>query len=228
MNQNATEDARMRRSAAARVARDFAVVDDLATLLAVADRSFSILFDGGSTIQVGVGDEARFISEGAAKAHAQLDPGVASGLDGQPSPDVISLRPGILLVPQSSTIPCRAWVRFEAPRRISADEMIVADLLAQAFALAVDRVIALDKAARQEDQFAEAIEGQRAIGQAVGILVERHKILPEEGFERLRVASQNANIKLREIARRMVETGEEPEQAGRVAGADLGLARETA
>ncbi len=227
MNQNPTEDARVRRGAAARVARDFAVVNDLAALLAIADRSFAILFDGGSTIQVGVGDDARFLSEGAVKAHAQLDPGVAAGLAGQPSPDVISLRPGILLVPQSSTVPCRAWVRFETPRRISADEMIVADLLAQAFALAVDRVIALDKAARQEDQFSEAIEGQRAIGQAVGILVERHKILPEEGFERLRTASQNANIKLREIARRMVETGEEPEQVGRLGGTGI-VARETA
>ena len=217
MEQKATEDARMRRAAAARVARDFAVVDDLTTLLAIADRSFAILFDGGSTIQVGVAEEAHYISEGAAKAHAQLDPGVASGLAGRPSPDVISLRPGILLVPQSSTVPCRAWVRFEEPRRISADEMIVADLLAQAFALAVDRIMALDQAARREDQFAEGFEGQRVIGQAVGILVERHRIVPDEAFERLRTASQNANIKLREIARRVVETGEEPELVGRPA-----------
>lgn len=212
MSQNPSEDARRRRAAAARVSRDFAVVEDLDILLAVADHGFSVLFDGGSTIQLGIGDEARYISAGAAKAAEHLEPVVVAGLAGEPSPDAVSLRPGILLVPQSSTVPCRAWIQFQKPRRISAEEMIVADLLAQAFALAVDRVIGLDRAARREDQLKEAIEGQKQIGQAVGILVERHRILTDDAFERLRAASQNRNIKLREIARRMLETGQEPDE----------------
>ena len=213
MRNDPSDDARRRRSAAAQVSRDFAVVEDLDTLLAVADNGFALLFDGESTIQLDVGDDARYISAGDQVEREQLSAGVLTGLGGQPSPDAVSLRPGILLVPQSSGVACRAWIQFPEPRRITAEEMIVADLLAQAFALAVDRVIALDQAARREDRLRDAIEGQKLIGQAVGILVERHRILPDEAFDRLRAASQRRNLKLREIARRMIETGEEPHLA---------------
>ena len=213
MTDSPSDDARRRRSAAAQVSRDFAVVEDLDALLAVANNGFALLFDGGSTIQLDVGDDARYISVEGQAERWQLPSAVLTGLGGEPSPDAVSLRPGILLVPQSSGVPCRAWIQFPEPRRISAEEMIVADLLAQAFALAVDRVVALDNAARREDQLREAIEGQKVISQAVGILVERHKILPDDAFDMLRTASQNRNLKLREIARRMIETGEEPQLA---------------
>ncbi len=60
------------------------------------------------------------------------------------------------------------------------------------------------------------------IGQAQGMLMERHRISGEEAFERLRICSQLLNRKLRDVARELVETGEEPlsdlvlqERAGR-------------
>ena len=144
---------------------------------------------------------------------SDLPPDVARGLAGSPSPDTRSLRPGILLVPQTSTYPARAWVRFPTPRRISTEEMIAADLLAQAFGLAVDRSVDRQRAADTQSNLEQAIESHRMIGQAVGILVERHRVMPAQAFDRIRVASQNRNLKLRDLAVRVIQTGAEPEDA---------------
>ncbi len=78
--------------------------------------------------------------------------------------------------------------------------MIAADLLAQAFGLAVERVVELQRSADKQANLETAVESHRLIGQAVGILVERHKILPGQAFDRLKQASQNRNLKLREVA----------------------------
>jgi PAS domain-containing protein len=56
----------------------------------------------------------------------------------------------------------------------------------------------------------QAIAYRQTIGQAVGILMERHKLTPDDAFGRLVTASQTSHIKLREIAAQVVETGEEP------------------
>jgi hypothetical protein len=207
------EQARTRRLAAAQVSRDFASVDDLAELLSVAEHGFAVLFAGGSVIQLGVATGARYLGGGRESLREQLDESVTVGLGGERNPDVISERPGVLLLPESATCDCRAWIQFPQPRRISVEELIVADLFAQAFALAVDRLISLDAAQQREQHLNNAIEGHRIIGQAVGILVERHKIRPAAAFELLKSASQRRNIKLREIAGRVVETGQEPGQA---------------
>ncbi|QLQ17414.1 MAG: ANTAR domain-containing protein [Micropruina sp.] len=44
-------------------------------------------------------------------------------------------------------------------------------------------------------------------------MMERHRMTAPLAFELLRVASQTRNVKLREIAGRVVETGEEPHLA---------------
>ncbi len=199
-----------RRAAAARVSADLARTDDLATLLGVAEHGFELLFDGGSTIQV-MTDRPYLFASGKDVGPQDLHDEVATGLAGEPSADTTSLRNGILLVPQSGGTGARAWVQFPRPRRISLDEMIAADLLAQAFGLAVDRVVALQRSADKQANLETAVESHRLIGQAVGILVERHKILPGEAFDRLKQASQHRNLKLREVAFRVIETGVEPE-----------------
>jgi AmiR/NasT family two-component response regulator len=53
-----------------------------------------------------------------------------------------------------------------------------------------------------------ALESRDVIGQAKGILMERHKITAEEAFTLLRRASQRRNIKLAEIAEAVATTGE--------------------
>ncbi|MHB1008229.1 MAG: ANTAR domain-containing protein [Propionibacteriaceae bacterium] len=202
--------AQERRAAAAAISAEFASVEDLETLLSIAEHGFEALFDGGSTIQIDLGDRYLFRA-GRDIVEAELMAEVAKGLAGSPSADSISYRPGILLVPQTSTIGARAWVQFRWPRRISVEEMIAADLLAQAFGLALDRVVERQRSADKQANLEAAMESHRTVGQAVGILVERHKLLPHQAFDRLKKASQNRNLKLREVAMRVVETGADPE-----------------
>jgi hypothetical protein len=53
----------------------------------------------------------------------------------------------------------------------------------------------------------QALLSRDVIGQAKGILMERLKITPEDAFDLLRRSSQQLNIKLREVARGLAETG---------------------
>jgi hypothetical protein len=54
----------------------------------------------------------------------------------------------------------------------------------------------------------EALTSRDVIGQAKGILMERLRVTPDEAFNVLRRSSQRLNIKLREVAARLAETGE--------------------
>jgi GAF domain-containing protein len=58
-----------------------------------------------------------------------------------------------------------------------------------------------------------AIETRQVIGQAVGILMERHRLSPKQAFDAMVTTSQQSHIKLRELALRINETGEEPSAA---------------
>jgi GAF domain-containing protein len=62
--------------------------------------------------------------------------------------------------------------------------------------------------AQQARHLAEALLNRDIIGQAKGILMERHKISADQAFQLLVAASQRRNIKLSEIANRLTETGE--------------------
>jgi hypothetical protein len=57
----------------------------------------------------------------------------------------------------------------------------------------------------------KAIDSRQVIGEAVGILMERHRLSADEAFARLVGASQHRHAKLRDLAVRMAETGQEPE-----------------
>jgi hypothetical protein len=56
-----------------------------------------------------------------------------------------------------------------------------------------------------------ALSTREIIGQAEGILMERERITGEQAFDILRRASQNLNIKLREVAQSLIDTGERPD-----------------
>lgn len=71
------------------------------------------------------------------------------------------------------------------------------------------------RAAREREAFEqfgrqlhEALSSRDVIGQAKGILMERLRITPEDAFDTLRRASQQLNLKLRQVAQRLAETGE--------------------
>ncbi|MEV6190844.1 GAF and ANTAR domain-containing protein [Streptomyces sp. NPDC051920] len=67
--------------------------------------------------------------------------------------------------------------------------------------------IALDSATLRE-QLTEAMRTRDLIGQATGILMERLDIDASEAFDSLVRTSQRENVKLRDLARRIVDTGE--------------------
>jgi transcriptional regulator with GAF, ATPase, and Fis domain len=62
--------------------------------------------------------------------------------------------------------------------------------------------------ARREQNLTRAMSVRDLIGQAKGILMERHKITDDRAFQLLVRVSQRSNIKLVEVARSLVETGE--------------------
>jgi hypothetical protein len=66
--------------------------------------------------------------------------------------------------------------------------------------------------AEKLDHLRRAIESRQTIGQACGILIERHKLTAEQAFEMLRDASQRNHVRVRDLAARMIETGEEPSE----------------
>jgi hypothetical protein len=56
-----------------------------------------------------------------------------------------------------------------------------------------------------------ALTSREIIGEALGILMDRERITAVHAFDVLRRASQHLNIKLREVAQNLVETGESPD-----------------
>ncbi len=56
----------------------------------------------------------------------------------------------------------------------------------------------------------DALGTRELFGQAQGILIEGERITGDQAFDVLRRASQHLNIKVREVARTLVDTGETP------------------
>lgn len=207
-------DSRRRRMAAAGIASEFAGAPDLEHVLSAAVTGFSVLFDGLVTLRVLSGPQDVVFTESGVDELAHLPPTVREKLTAR-EPEAVS--PGApvrgLLIATESTgeSGCRTWIQFPVARTVLTDELIVGDLLGQALNLAVERVVAAESFAERQANLERALESHRFIGQAIGILVERHRITPVEAFAQLKSASQRRNIKLREIAARVIETGEDPE-----------------
>ena len=62
-----------------------------------------------------------------------------------------------------------------------------------------------DEANCLADQLQEALQSRAVIDQAKGILMGREGISADEAFDRLKALSQRSNLKVRELARRLVE-----------------------
>ncbi len=87
---------------------------------------------------------------------------------------------------------------------------------AQGLIFATHAGIALSLAQTQEaergrtENLELALVSREIIGQAQGILMERERITSEQAFDLLRHASQDLNIKLRDVAQDLVDTGQVP------------------
>jgi GAF domain-containing protein len=69
--------------------------------------------------------------------------------------------------------------------------------------------------AQREHDLIRAASVRDVIGQAKGVLMERYKITDDRAFQLLVRVSQNANVKLVEVARYLVRTGELADPRGR-------------
>jgi GAF domain-containing protein len=59
--------------------------------------------------------------------------------------------------------------------------------------------------ARKEDQLNVALQTRKLIGQAIGMVMERHQIDEDRAFHYLARVSQTSNIKLRDVAQELIE-----------------------
>jgi hypothetical protein len=65
-------------------------------------------------------------------------------------------------------------------------------------------------ARQRADNLARALETNREIGMAMGILMQRHRLTRGQAFDALRVASQDSNRKLSDLAAEVADTGTLP------------------
>lgn len=65
-------------------------------------------------------------------------------------------------------------------------------------------------AAQRESALERALVSRELVGQAQGILMERGRLTADQAFATLQRASQDRNVRLAEVARRLVETGDLP------------------
>jgi GAF domain-containing protein len=84
-------------------------------------------------------------------------------------------------------------------------------LLASMASVALSSAHTHEDEERRSDNLHAALDTREVIGQAQGILMERERISADQAFDILRRASQHLNLKLREVAQNLVDTGERPE-----------------
>jgi len=94
------------------------------------------------------------------------------------------------------------------PDAFDADAQEIGLILAAHASVAAGAIRERDALEEMSRHLHEALSSRDVIGQAKGILMERLRITPEEAFDALRRSSQRLNVKLREVAASLAETGE--------------------
>jgi AmiR/NasT family two-component response regulator len=90
------------------------------------------------------------------------------------------------------------------PDRFDVSDQEVAHVLARHAAVALAN-------ARNTQNLWQAIDARKRVGQAQGILMERFDLDEDKAFSVLMRYSQNNNMKLRDVAERLVTTRDLPE-----------------
>ena len=68
--------------------------------------------------------------------------------------------------------------------------------------------VSMDLSRQRAENLEAALRSNREIGTAIGVLMAQHRLTRDQAHELLRVASQDSNRKLAELATEVVETGE--------------------
>lgn len=106
------------------------------------------------------------------------------------------------------------------PRLFDNGSGAAAALFAEQAARALANAQAFDAAQSTVDQLYEALISRAVIDQAKGIVMGRERCDAERAFELLREASQSTHVKLREVARRLVDSAADTDTDGPGAGTD--------
>lgn len=83
-------------------------------------------------------------------------------------------------------------------------DLDLAAIIAAQGAVVLANVEAYEHSLRVQEELRAAIRSRAVIDQAKGILMEREGVTADEAFEMLRTASNRLNVKVRDIARRIV------------------------
>ncbi|MCW2579231.1 MAG: hypothetical protein JWR82_832 [Blastococcus sp.] len=94
------------------------------------------------------------------------------------------------------------------PHAFDEDSRVTATRFAPYAAVAVANMHAYQNARLMADNLQLALESRAVIDQAKGIVMERHKLTPDQAFQVLAEASMRTNRKLRDVAEHLVTTGE--------------------
>lgn len=85
------------------------------------------------------------------------------------------------------------------------DAVAIGEVFARQVQIALHNAEIYTAARRLGDQLNEALKTRDMIGRAKGILMAREGVSDEEAFEMLKRASQNTNVKLRDLAQDLVD-----------------------
>ncbi len=129
----------------------------------------------------------------------------------------------VLAYPLSTDVPSALNLYASLPAAFGATDRAQGSLFGALARIALDAAQERATGEAKADNLIDALSTRALIGQAQGILIERERITADQAFEVLRRASQHMNIKLREVAATLVETGETGESpATRRPGHDAG------
>ncbi|MGQ0624064.1 MAG: ANTAR domain-containing protein [Sporichthyaceae bacterium] len=214
-----------RQEAAALLAAALGAELDLEELAAAAVYGFGTVFEGQALLysepvpQTGDGPPSPWTPSAASALITADGPGHWSELPEAVRAAALAARTstpgsgeasaGILIRASTPARRQGVWVHFPAERVVSDDERILAMMLGSFLATTLDRAHREARHAQTEANLRQALDGHRVIGQAVGVLIERHGLTHQAAFERLRRDSNRRNIKLRELAQSLVDRAQE-------------------
>ena len=201
-----------------------ATVDAALRLIPEADHAAACLSPGAGGTQVGrAGDETADALESAGRHVHQgptqevlAHPAPVHVRDlrreSQRWPAVVAIGSGLgvrstmsvpIPVPLRNPQPAAVTLYAQTVNAFDERSQFIASMLAAHAGVALARAIS-------EEQLRTGLERRQHIGEAVGVLVERHKITTDAAFRQLVEISNTHNIKVRDLAQAIVETGQEP------------------
>jgi len=110
----------------------------------------------------------------------------------------------------TDTTDVAASLNLYSRSQLDLSDVRLANAYAEQLAATLQSVDAYKSTAKLATNMAEAMRSRAVIEQAKGILMADERITDEQAFQRLAALSQHANLKLRDVAHRLVEVRSQP------------------